>query len=96
MGYAEIVAANRRQHQGTFMDRTWRDDPELNGASVLNNPDLTKWQKFTNGAYSYQALSARFINNYQATQVKVKFIEEVFEQQDNYSSEEDQLLIKRA
>ena len=67
MGYKEIIAANRKQHQGTFMDRTWRDNPETNGESVLNNEDLTTWQKFTNGAYTYQSLSTRYMKKFKAT-----------------------------
>ena len=77
------------------MDRSWRDDPDTNGESVLNNPDLTFWQKLTNGAYTYQALSARFIKKFETTQIKVKFIEDIIEHKAEYSNEEDQLLIKR-
>ena len=95
MGYAEIIAANRRQHEGTFMDRSWRDNPDTNGESVLNNADLTFWQKLTNGAYTYQAISARFVKGFQITQTKVKFIEEILEHKADYSNEKDQLLIKR-
>ena len=95
MGYSEIIAANRRQHQGTFMDRSWRDNPETNGTNVLNNDDLTKWQKLTNGAYTYQALSARWYNNFQTTNKKVTFIEDIIENKAQFKAEEDQLLIKR-
>ena len=74
---------------GTFMDRTWRDNPEKNGEKVLNNPDMTFWQKLTNGAYTYQALSARFIKRFTVTQTKVKFIEEILEHKADYPIEDD-------
>ena len=64
MGYREIIEANRRQHRGTIMDRSWKLDPEKNGESVLANDQLTKWQKLTNGAYTYQALSQRFLKRF--------------------------------
>mmetsp|Transcript_5726 Transcript_5726/g.7719 ORF Transcript_5726/g.7719 Transcript_5726/m.7719 type:complete len:155 (-) Transcript_5726:174-638(-) len=96
MGYREIIEANRKQHKGTFMDRTWRFDPETNGEKVLNNDELTFWQKLTNGAYTYQALSARFVNNFETTQSKVSFIEKLVERKSTFSNEEDQLLVKRS
>ena len=96
MGYRDIIEANRRQHKGTFMDRTWRFDPEKNGSTVLNNDDLTFWQKLTNGAYTYQAVSARFINNFEKTNNKVEFIEQLIERKSSFTSEEDQLLLKRS
>ena len=53
MNYRQIIEANRRQHKGTFMDRSWRSDPEANGTNTLNDPTLSRWQKFTGGAYTY-------------------------------------------
>ena len=95
MGYREIIEANRRSHQGTFMDRSWRDNPEYNGTKVLMNDDLTFWQKFTNGAYTYQAMSARFINNFEKQRTKVTFVENMVKQKSEFTAEEDILLIKR-
>ena len=59
------------------MDRTWRFDDERNGSKVLNDESLTFWQKVTNGAYTYQAMSARFINNFEARKIKILFVEGV-------------------
>ena len=78
------------------MDRSWRDNPEVNGSRLLENPDLTFWQKFTNGAYTYQSVSARFFNNFEKTQVKVTFVEGLLERKAEYKTEDDQLLIKRS
>ena len=78
------------------MDRTWRDDPERNGAAVLNDPNLSFWQKFTNGAYSYQAMSGRFMSNFENTKTKVTFIENLIENKNEFKEEEDRLLLKRA
>ena len=96
MGYKQIIEANRRQHKGTIMDRSWRFDPETNGEMVLANDDLTRWQKFTNGAYTYQAVTSRFISNFQIQMKKVEFVESIIEKKSEFQTEEDKLLIKRA
>ena len=64
MGYKDIIEANRRQHKGTFMDRSWRFDPATNGTDLLKDKNLTFWEKLTGGAYTYQALSTRFMSNF--------------------------------
>ena len=53
MGYREIIEANRRQHKGTFMDRTWLGDPEKNGTTLLNSKELTFTEKVSSGAYTF-------------------------------------------
>ena len=89
MSYSEIIKANRAQHSGTFMDRSWRFDDERNGSKVLNDKSLTFWQKLTNGAYTYQAMSARFINNFEARQVKVQFVEGIVQGKAEFKEEDD-------
>ena len=96
MGYREIIEANRSQHKGTFMDRTWRLDPAKNGSAALEDPDLSPWQKLVRGGYSYHAVSARFTNNYETQKRKVAFIESLFARKQDFASEEDRLLLKRA
>ena len=71
------------------MDRSWRFDPETNGTKVLNDPSLTFWQKLTNGAYTYQAMSARFMNKFETTQTKVAFIEQLVQRKAEFKDEED-------
>ena len=96
MGYKEIIEANRKQHANSFMDRSWRDNPELNGQRILDDPKLSFWQKITRGAYTYQSVSARFVNNFERTQTKVTFVEGILERKAEFADEEDKLLIKRS
>ena len=63
---------------------------------MLANDDLTRWQKFTNGAYTYQAVSTRFLSNFYGGMKKVDFVEGILENKSDYKTEEDKLLIKRA
>ena len=63
---------------------------------MLNNPELTRWQKFTNGAYTYQAVSSRFMSNFKTQLKKVEFVEKIIEAKSEFETEEDRLLIKRA
>ena len=56
MTYAEIIKRNREAHKGTIMDRSWRDNTE-GQEKILNDPSISRWTKFTSGAYSYQTVS---------------------------------------
>ena len=77
MGYSEIIKANRNSHAGTFMDRSWRDPSR--DIEVLNDPTLSRWQKLTQGGYSYQSISGNWINKFEQNQVKLKFVEDLIE-----------------
>jgi hypothetical protein len=48
------------------MDRSWRDRVDKEG-SVLDDPTLTKWQKFKAGGYSFNNLGRSF-----ATKLAIK------------------------
>ena len=56
MTYKEILEKNRESRKGTFMDRTWRDTQE----NVLLNKDLTRWEKFKSGGYTFKNVNERF------------------------------------
>lgn len=94
MTYAEIIKHNREAHKGTIMDRTWRDNTE-GQEKMLNDPSMSRWKKFTSGAYSYQAVSTNWTNKFERNQVKVRFVEDLIERKDEFKTEEDKLLLKR-
>lgn len=50
---------NREKNKDTFMDRSWRDRAEKEG-SVLDDPELTRWQKFKAGGYSINNVGRSF------------------------------------
>lgn len=92
MTYSEIVAANREQHKGTFMDKSWRK--ANGGLELLDDPTLSKWAKFKGGAYTYHNLTTSIGSNFAKRQQKVEFLETLLARKSGYE-ERDQLLCKK-
>ena len=83
MTYKEIIQRNRDSHKGTFMDRTWRDGKE-GTLAILNDQTLSRWQKFIQGGYSYQTITANMINKFEKNQIKVKFVEDLIQRKNEF------------
>ena len=49
---------NREKNKGTFMDRSWRENP----TNPLEDETKTKWERFKEGGYSVENLAKRFRN----------------------------------
>ena len=56
------------------MDRSWRDLAEKEG-SALDDPTLTRWQKFKAGGYSVKNVGNRYAHGLSLKQKKVEFLE---------------------
>ena len=69
---------NREKNKDTFMDRSWRERAAKEGL-VLDDPNLTKWQKFTAGGYSFSNLGRSFASKLSLKQKKVEFMEGLIE-----------------
>lgn len=58
--YSEIVKLNRESRKGTFMDRSWRNTP----TNILEDKNLSRWEKFKNGGYTFRNISDRWSNSF--------------------------------
>ncbi|TNV78704.1 hypothetical protein FGO68_gene12187 [Halteria grandinella] len=75
------------------MDRTWRDRVEKEG-SALDDPTLTRWQKFIQGGYSLNNVGRKFAEGLALKQRKVEFLEDLIEKKEEFKEERDRLLIR--
>ena len=75
MTYSQILEANRRQKQGTFMDRTWRDNAE----NPLEDPNLSKMEKFKSGGYAVRNVIGNFDRNMKIRMREIEFIQDQFD-----------------
>ena len=57
--YAEIMELNKISRKGTFMDRSWQET----ATNVLENEDMSRWEKFKAGGYTVKNLTGRASNN---------------------------------
>ena len=60
------------------MDRSWRERVETEG-SALDDPTLTRWQKFKAGGYSVNNVGRSFAQKLALKQKKVEFLEALIE-----------------
>lgn len=90
--YKEIIALNREKNKETFMDRSWREVTDKEG-SVLEDPNLTRWQKFKAGGYSFGNISRRFAGKLALKQKKVEYIENLIENKQSMEDERERLLV---
>ena len=64
------MEANRNSKKGTFLDRTWRDTSE----NPLENPNLSRGQKFKQGGYSIPNLIENYQTNLYYKYLKLDFL----------------------
>ena len=88
MTSAEIYKLNRQQHQGTFMDRAWRQ-ASTESIEALNDPNLTRKQKFWRGAYTYQGMTTNWSASLKDKQKKVAFLENLLNHKSDFELERD-------
>jgi hypothetical protein len=91
--YKEIIQLNREKNKNTFMDRSWRDRVETEG-TPLDDPTLTRWQKFKYGGYSINNVGRKFAQNLNIKKKKVEFLEDLIEMKEQFKEERDRLLIR--
>ena len=61
---------NKESRKGTFLDRSWRDDQK----NVLEDTELTKWEKFKAGGYTIKNVAERATNDLSRQQKTCQYL----------------------
>eukprot|EP00347_Sterkiella_histriomuscorum_P022416 403338569 len=86
---------NREKSKGSIFDRSWRD--RVDTVSELDDKNVTKWQKFKDGRYSFDNIGRSFARKLAQKQEIAEFIEDRINNKDKYYDDErDKLLLKKA
>ena len=73
------------------MDKSWRD--KAGKDNVMDDPALSRWEKFTAGGYSFHNVGRRFAKKLAYQQRKMEFLDRLIE--DKYEDERDRIVVKR-
>ena len=90
--FKEIMELNKESRKGTFLDRSWKDT----ATNILENKELTRWQKFTSGGYTVKNVTERAKNTQTRKQLMSQYLSNQFDVIKEIEDEQDVLMLKKA
>ena len=73
------------------MDQTWRDTHQ----NVLEREDMTRWEKFKEGGYSFKNMMGFYLQNIDEKKAKADYILSLFENVKEIENDEDKMLVRK-
>ena len=81
---------NKESRKGTFMDRSWKDTE----TNILENHDMTRWEKFKSGGYTAKNVTERAKNTLNRKQHMSAYLANLFNEIKTVEDEQDVLMLK--